>query len=206
MLFLDEFPEFPRSTIESLRQPIEDGFVQISRAAGSMYFPCQFTLIAAANPCPCGYYLSKRKQCTCLPGNISRYQKKISGPILDRIDLHVTVSEVAIEKLTGDVTTESSRSIRNRVEKARSIQAGRYKDSAILTNSELNTKQVKLYGKLTESAKSLLTAATAKLGLTARSYFKIIKVSRTIADLAGSNEVKPEHIAESLQYRPTRQE
>lgn len=207
VLFLDEFPEFPRNVIESLRQPIEDGFVQISRASGSVYYPCKLTLIAAANPCPCGYYLSKKKQCTCQPSIISRYQKKISGPILDRIDLHVQVSEGEVEKLSSSKDqAETSTQIRNRVEKAREIQRNRYSRSNVLYNAELSTRQVKQFITISDAARSLLTEATAKLGLTARSYFKMIKVSQTIADLESSDTVETKHIAESLQFRPKSQE
>lgn len=207
VLFLDEFPEYPRHVLESLRQPIEDGYVQISRASGTVTYPTRFTLIAAANPCPCGYYLSKSKECTCMPGSISRYQKKISGPILDRIDLHVQVSEVKVDNLTKENPhAETSTTIRNRVEKAREIQYQRYIQDNIISNSELTTKKVKKYCQIEESARSLLTQATAKLGLTARSYFKIIKISQTIADLAGCDTILPNHIAESLQFRPINQE
>lgn len=203
VLFLDELPEFPRSLIESLRQPIEDGFVQISRASGTMFYPCKFTLIAAANPCPCGYYLSTKKSCVCTPSSISRYQKKVSGPILDRIDLHVAVSEIEIEKLSVEKSTsEKSSSIRGRVETAREIQRRRYEDTTIMCNGELTTKQAKHYIHISETGKALLLTAANKLGLTARSYFKIIKVSQTIADLEGANEVEERHVAESLQFRP----
>ncbi|MFC1653318.1 YifB family Mg chelatase-like AAA ATPase [Patescibacteria group bacterium] len=206
VLFLDEFPEFPRHVLESLRQPIEDGYVQISRAAGTVVFPTKFTLIAAANPCPCGYFLSKKRECKCLSGNINRYQKKVSGPIIDRIDLHVQVSEVEISKLSKENTnTEKSAEIRNRVEKSRLMQLDRYSGISVIYNSELSTKQVKIFCKLEKDVRALLTEATAKLGLTARSYFKIIKISRTIADLDGEGQIKANHIAEALQYRPQQQ-
>ncbi len=203
VLFLDEFPEYPRHVLESLRQPIEDGVVQISRAAGTMIYPAQFMLIAAANPCPCGYYGSKKKQCVCLPGHISRYRKKLSGPILDRIDLHVEVPEVELKKLTSDERFgEPSQSIRKRVTKARKLQQNRFAKVKLITNAEMNSRQVREYCLLKKESKSLLTQATAKMGLTARSYFKVIKVARTIADLAGDQEILPNYIAEALQYRP----
>lgn len=207
VLFLDEFPEFPRNVIESLRQPIEDGVVQISRASGTMRYPSQFTLIAAANPCPCGYFLSKKKACTCLPGHISRYQKKISGPIIDRIDLHVQVSEVEVNKLVNEHhRAETSSAIKQRVTQARQIQTNRFKDTPLTSNAEMNTKQVKIFCPLDNQCRALLTQATAQLGLTARSYFKVIKISRTIADLESAKSIKTHHIAEALQYRPKLEE
>jgi magnesium chelatase family protein len=203
VLFLDEFPEFPRHVLESLRQPIEDGIVQISRAVGTMYYPAKFILVAAANPCPCGYFGSNKKACTCLPGSISRYKKKLSGPILDRIDLHVDVPEVELEKLSSEKNNgEKSETIRKRVNLARKIQHKRFISTKLVTNSEMSSKQVKLYCPLSKESRSLLTSATARLGLTARSYFKIIKLARTISDLDNQPEILPQHIAEALQYRP----
>lgn len=203
VLFLDEFPEYPRHVLESLRQPIEDGIVQISRAMGTMEYPAKFMLVAAANPCPCGYYNSKKKPCICLPGNISRYRKKISGPILDRIDLHVEVPEVELKKLTSNKPTgENSQNIRKRVSKARKTQSNRFIHTKLVTNSEMSSKQVKQYCQLSKQCRSLLTSATAKMGLTARSYFKVIKLARTIADLAEEKEIATHHLAEALQYRP----
>lgn len=203
VLFLDEFPEFPRHVLESIRQPLEDGFIQISRAAGTVRYPSRFTLISASNPCPCGYYLSKKKTCTCLPGQISRYQKKISGPILDRIDLHIQIPEVEVKKLTSNnLNAEKSSTIQKRVEKARNTQNKRFNKLKIVCNAEMNTKQTKSFCPLDKKTASLLTLATAQLGLTARSYFKMIKVSRTIADLEGTKNIHPHHIAEALQYRP----
>ena len=203
VLFLDEFPEFPRHVLESLRQPMEDGIVQISRAVGTMQYPTKFTLVAAANPCPCGYYGSKKKPCTCLPGQVSRYRKKLSGPILDRIDLHVEVPEVKLKKLTSDKPTgEKSKTIRQRVQAARMQQRVRFKGTNIITNAEMSSKQVRKFCLLDPECKSLLTSATAQMGLTARSYFKVINVARTIADLAGKEEIATKHLAEALQYRP----
>lgn len=206
VLFLDEFPEFPRHVLESLRQPIEDGIVQISRASGAVIYPAKFILIAAANPCPCGWYGSVKKPCTCLPGHVSRYRKKLSGPILDRIDLHVEVPEVELKKLTSDKPSgKKSDQIREQVENARSKQRQRFVNTKIMTNAEMNSRQVKEYCQLNKECKSLLTGATAQLGLTARSYFKVIKLARTIADLKDESEIKPNHIAEALQYRPQKE-
>lgn len=203
ILFLDEFPEFPRHVLESLRQPLEDGVVSISRATGTMNYPAKFTLVAAANPCPCGYLNSQKKPCTCLPGQISRYKKKLSGPILDRIDLHVDVPEVEISKLTDDrIQRETSNKIRQRVEATRLIQRKRFSSTYLITNSEMNSRQVKQLCPLTPECKSFLTSATAKLGLTARSYFKVIKIARTICDLENCAAIKTRHLAEALQYRP----
>jgi magnesium chelatase family protein len=203
VLFLDEFPEFPRHVLESLRQPMEDGIVQISRAVGTMHYPARFTLIAAANPCPCGYYGSQKKHCTCLPGSISRYRKKLSGPILDRIDLHVEVPEVKLKKLTAEkLDGEQSDVIRKRVQAACARQRTRFRDGKILSNAEMNSREVRELCLLDATSKSLLTSATAQMGLTARSYFKIIKIARTIADLSGEKEIAANHLAEALQYRP----
>jgi len=204
VLFLDEFPEFPRHVLESLRQPIEDGIVQISRAIATASFPAQFILIAAANPCPCGYFGSQKKHCSCLPGAIVRYQKKISGPIMDRIDLHVNVPEVKLTSLTSHDPTkiENSKTIRSRVNQARNAQLTRFRKTNLITNSEMSTKQIKKFVPLSNQAKSFLTQATAKIGLTARSYFKMIKIARTIADLESNDNIQVGHLAEAIQYRP----
>jgi len=209
VLFLDEFPEFPRSSLEALRQPMEDGVVSISRAAGTMTFPAKFLLVAAANPCPCGFLGSAKKQCTCLPGNVARYKKRISGPILDRIDIHLTVPEVATKKLSQDIQSgEKSKNIREKVQKARNRQIKRFSKSGLkaVCNAELSTKQIKKLCKIEKAGQQLLQQAMATMNLSARSYFKVIKVSRTIADLAGENEIKNNHIAEALQYRPREEE
>lgn len=202
VLFLDEFPEFPRHVLESLRQPMEDGVVQISRAAGTVHYPAQFILIAAANPCPCGYLGSKKKPCTCLPGHIQRYQKKISGPLLDRIDLHIHVPEVSITKLASNKKSESSQIIRKRVELSRIIQRRRYHKSKITCNAEISSRQIKKYCHLDKQAQLFLTRAATTMNLTARSYQKVIKVARTIADLDHHQTIKTMHLAEALQYRP----
>jgi magnesium chelatase family protein len=201
VLFLDELPEFPRQVLEALRQPLEDKQVTISRAAGSLTFPAKFILLAAQNPCPCGYLTDPKKVCVCMPGQIQRYQKKISGPLLDRIDIHLEVPAVEVDKLTGDYQTESSAEIRKRVEKARHIQRERFKEDNVLTNSEMNNLQIKKYCNLELEAMELLKMAISQMNLSARSYHRVLKLSRTIADLAESENIQTEHIAEALQYR-----
>jgi magnesium chelatase family protein len=201
VLFLDEFPEYPRSTLEALRQPLEDGVVSVVRVAGSMKFPAQFMLIAAANPCPCGYLNHPKKPCTCLPGSILRYQKRMSGPILDRIDLHVNVPFVEVEKLRSSVSSTSSAVVRERVKIARNVQEKRFTRENIYCNAEMKNKLIKKFCELTSDADRLLLQATDKWQLSARSYFRVIKVSRTIADLAGAEKIEYSHVAEALQYR-----
>lgn len=208
VLFLDEFPEFPRHVLESLRQPVEDGYVQISRASGSLVFPSRFMLVAASNPCPCGYLGSLKKHCTCLASQVTRYRKRISGPLLDRIDLHLEVPEVKVEKLSGDKNhRESSREVRKRVQEARRRQLRRFRREnwSIKANSEMTTGQVKKICQLDEPLLKLLSHATDSMGLSARAYFKILKLSRTIADLSGEAEIKNSHLAEALQYRPKKE-
>lgn len=200
-LFLDEFPEFPRSVIEALRQPIEDGIVSISRATGSVTFPAKFLLIAASNPCPCGFLGHPKKRCHCNVFQISQYKKKVSGPILDRIDIHVTVGPVREEDLVSEIHEESSKSIREIVQKAREIQMKRFGSSGLRTNSEMSAADIRKYTALEPEASSLLTQAISRLSLSARSYFKIIKLSQTIADLAGNKKIGTSEISEALQYR-----
>lgn len=204
ILFLDEFPEFPRYVLESLRQPMEDGFAVISRASGRITFPSKFILFAAQNPCPCGYFGDTTHICKCSANQILKYQKKVSGPMLDRIDIHLEVPAVKIEKLTNKEknTNESSNIIRKRVQKARDIQTKRFKSSKIASNSEMSNKDIKKYCELSDDALNLLKLAVSKMQLSARSYQRTIKIARTIADLEGSKDIKPNHIAESLQYRP----
>jgi magnesium chelatase family protein len=203
VLFLDEFPEFPRSVLESLRSPLEDGKVQISRAAQTNVYPCRFILVAAANPCPCGNLGSPKLHCSCSVAQINRYKAKISGPILDRIDLHLTVAAVEVEKLqTSGITTETSQTVRTRVQKARDIQSARFAHSKCTANGEMSTRSVKKYCQLDPESVSFLNTAANKLNISARSYFKTIKVARTIADLAQCEEIAQPHLAEALQYRP----
>lgn len=204
VLLLDEFAEFPRSVLEALRQPIEDGFVSISRASGKAVFPTKCMLIAAQNPCPCGYLGDKSHECKCTQSQILRYQKRVSGPILDRIDIHLDVQAVKVEKLTEKehVATESSASIRRRVQKARDIQKNRFKGTKITANSEITSRDMKKFCVLSDECLELLKLAVTRLNLSGRSYHRTIKLSRTIADLADEKEIKKEHIAEALQYRP----
>lgn len=202
VLFLDEFPEFPRTTIEALRQPIEDGTVQISRAAGSVSFPARFILIAASNPCPCGYLGHPTRKCKCSFNTIARYQKKISGPIIDRIDIHVDVPPVKQDKLLQEksAVSDSSDTIRTRVIAAREIQYKRF--NSYHMNGEMNTADIRSKCELNQAASNLLKTAVSRLSLSARSYFKIIKIAQTIADLEAKNSIEGSHIAEALQYRP----
>lgn len=203
VLFLDEFPEFPRHVLEALRQPLEDGIVTVSRAAGSVTFPAKFTLVTAENPCPCGYLGDPRKSCICTAHQIGQYKKKVSGPILDRIDLHVEVPAVKTEKLVRDKPlAESSAQVRIRVQQARDRQLRRFKGKGIFCNAEIPAKVVHQYCQVTPKAEMLIRQAVSQMALSARAYHKVLKVSRTIADLAGVEEVLPEHVAEALQYRP----
>lgn len=201
VLFLDELPEFPRQVLESLRQPLEDKRVVISRASGTLIFPAQFMFLCALNPCPCGFLNSPKKDCVCMPGQISRYQKKISGPLLDRIDIHLDVPAVEVEKLTDDLISEDSLTIRKRVKRAREIQLERFKDTKIITNAEMSNEMIKKYCVITKDAIDLLKMAISTMNLSARSYHRVLKLSRTIADMAESEKILTEHIAEALQYR-----
>jgi len=203
VLFLDEFPEFSYTCIESLRQPLEDHQVHISRASGSISYPAHFTLVAAANPCPCGHFLSKTKNCNCSDFQIDRYQKKISGPILDRIDLHISIQEVETSKLIRHIPDENYRSniLRKQIIQARKVQKNRYSETHYLTNGELNSQAVKKFCHFSQDAQHTLEKAMIKLQLSARGYFKVIKVAQTISDLDGSHQIELSHIAEALQYR-----
>lgn len=205
VLFLDEFPEFPRHVLEALRQPMEDGYVTIARAHGRITFPSKFMLIAAQNPCPCGFLGDPTHTCKCATSQILRYQKRVSGPMLDRIDIHLDVPAVKIEKLTTynkDPKIETSLQIRKRVQKARDIQTKRFKGKNIHANSEMNAKNIKEYCPLSQECVDLLRMAVSRMNLSARSYNRTIKLSRTIADLENAKDISPSHIAEALQYRP----
>jgi magnesium chelatase family protein len=204
VLFLDEFPEFPRHVLETLRQPVEDGIVTISRSAGRVNFPAKFMLVAAQNPCPCGYFGNPTKNCKCNLNQIIRYQRRVSGPMLDRIDIHLDVPAVKVEKLHSRDTAdaESSSAIRKRVQRARDIQTRRFKNLKITSNSEMGNKEIKEFCILDENCIKLLQLAVVKMNLSARSYNRTIKLARTIADLEGMDKINSTHIAEALQYRP----
>jgi len=201
VLFLDELPEFHRDCLEALRQPLEDGFIRISRARKSFIFPASFMLICAMNPCPCGYYTDPRKACRCNPNKIVSYLGKISGPLLDRIDIHIELPSVKYKELTDTKDAEPSKIIKERVEKVRVIQRERFRSEGIFYNASMNTKLIKKYCVLENKAKEFLKMAMSELGLSARAYDKILKVSRTIADLAGADSILPEHVSEAIQYR-----
>lgn len=201
VLFLDEFAEFPRSVLEAMRQPLEDGVITVSRAQGSTIFPAKFILVAAQNPCPCGYLGDEHKQCICTPTQIMRYQKRVSGPLLDRIDLHIEVPRLKYEKLAEEKVAESSDKVRKRVQAAREIQYKRFKK----TNAEMNSRDIKTHCDLDDESKTLLKHAINNMNLSARQYTRILKLSRTIADLGDSEKISASNIGEALQYRPKEQ-
>lgn len=201
VLFLDELPEFGSRVLETMRQPIEDKVVTISRAQGTLTFPASFQLVAAMNPCPCGNLGSPVKACTCNHGMVTRYQKRISGPLLDRIDIHVEVPFVDFDKLGDDRLGEPSESIQKRVEAARQRQLERLADDGLLSNADMGVEQVRKYGPLDPASKSVLESAMRQLHLSARGYYRVLKLTRTIADLNGDDDITPAHLAEALQYR-----
>lgn len=212
VLFLDEFPEFPRHVLEALRQPVEDGIVTVSRAAGSLTFPAKFILLTAENPCPCGYLGDPRHSCRCTAHQIARYKQKVSGPILDRIDMHIEVPAVKTEKLATTKAqkkvgnAESSREVKERVQKARDRQLERFKGKKIYSNAELSAKRIHKFCGVTDEAETFLRQAISQMALSARGYHKVLKVARTIADLAGEEEILQSHVGEALQYRPRESE
>ena len=201
VLFLDELPEFNKNTLEVMRGPLEDKIISISRVNATLSYPCNFMLIASMNPCPCGFLGSKEKNCTCSPQAISRYIGKISGPLLDRIDIQIEATPVKYQKLDSEEQTENSETIKKRVDSARKIQQERYKDSKIYSNSQLTPKLIEKYCKLDVEGKAILKSAFERLGLSARAYGRILKVARTVADLSGSINIEKNHIAEAIQYR-----
>ncbi|MFZ6050400.1 YifB family Mg chelatase-like AAA ATPase [Halocola ammonii] len=202
VLFLDELPEFKRAVLEVMRQPVEDRVVTISRAKFTVEYPASFMLVAAMNPCPCGYYNHPEKECVCAPGVVQKYLNKISGPLLDRIDIHIEVTPVSYDELTDKKEYEKSDSIRQRVEKAREVQEKRFAENEdIHCNAQMATRELKKICQIDAAGNQLLKTAMDRLNLSARAYDRIVKVSRTIADLAGSEEILPEHLAEAIQYR-----
>ena len=213
VLFLDEFPEFGTRVLEVMRQPMEDKVVTISRAKGSLTFSANFQLIAAMNPCPCGYYGDAMKPCSCAHALVTKYQKRISGPLLDRIDIHIEVPRVDYEKLSGGRMGEPSECIRGRVQAARNIQRARFthpesrlsnngSSTDIVCNADMRVGEIRQFCRLPEDGQGLMRAAMSQLNLSARAYHRILKLARTIADLAGCEEIVSVHLAEALQYRP----
>ncbi len=204
VLFLDELPEFGTRTLEGLRQPLEDHKVSIARATGTLTFPANFMFVTAMNPCPCGYYGDPVRECTCSLSTISRYQKRISGPLLDRIDIHVEVPRVDYHKLTDERLGEPSEAIQARVEQAREVQRKRFADTPLSCNADMGPGEVRKICQLDETGRGLVRAAMQQLQMSARAFHRILKLARTIADLAGSERIETAHLAEAIQYRPRR--
>lgn len=201
VLFLDEFPEFRKNVLEVLRQPMEDGHVTISRAASSITYPARFMLVAAMNPCPCGYYGDPRRTCTCTLPQLLRYRNRISGPLMDRIDLHVEVPALRYQELAGGQAGEESAQIRERVTRARAIQRRRFEKLKIHCNAQMGTRHIKKFCQVDEPSRKLMEMAVDRLGMSARAYSRILKIARTIADLEGSEEIRAHHVSEAIQYR-----
>ncbi|MDA1337271.1 MAG: YifB family Mg chelatase-like AAA ATPase [bacterium] len=206
VLFLDEFNEFPRSVLESLRQPVEDGMLTIARSRQRVTYPCRFMLVASCNPCPCGYLTHPKKACVCTPREVKKYKKRASGPLLDRIDLHIEVPEVDIQEFQDNqkasLSKESSFAMRERIEKVRKMQEVRFAGEPIHANAEMKNSHIKKYSLLSKEAEQILSRAALLYQLSARSFMKMIKIARTIADLAGAEHIEKSHMAEALQYRP----
>ncbi|MDE3109614.1 MAG: ATP-binding protein, partial [Acidobacteriota bacterium] len=202
VVFLDELPEFQRNVLEVMRQPLEDGCVTIARAAVSVSFPSRFMLAAAMNPCPCGFFGDATRECHCSPPQIQRYVSKISGPLLDRIDIHVEVPAVKYKELRGDAAIEDSATVRARVVRARVVQMGRYRsEKRIFANAQMPPRLIRQYCAISSDGEKLLETAIQRLGLSARAHDRILKVARTIADLEGAACVEPKHLSEAIQYR-----
>lgn len=201
VLFLDELPEFNQKTLEVLRGPIEDNRVTISRLNATITYPCNFMFVASMNPCPCGYYGSSEKECSCKPYQIKNYMNKISGPLLDRIDIHIEVKSIKYNKISSNEKIETSEIIRERVNKARKKQNERYRNYSIFSNSELTPNIMEKFCKLNYKSKKMLQVAFEKLGMSVRAYERILKVARTIADLDDSKDILERHLAEAIQYR-----
>jgi magnesium chelatase family protein len=202
VLFLDEMPEFSRDCIEALRQPLEAGTVTVTRAHGAVTFPAKVMLVASMNPCPCGFAGSSTRACLCTPSQIHRYRSKISGPLMDRMDIHLEVPPVPLEELTGEPRGESSSVVRRRVVEARARQRERFRaERGIHCNAQMRHREIRCFCPLPSEGRELLRKAVQRLGLSARAYDRILKVSRTIADLSGAEQIRPEHLAEAIQYR-----
>lgn len=201
VLFLDELTEFDKATIEVLREPLEENSININRISGNYKFPSNFIFIASTNPCPCGYFGSNKRKCKCTKNAVNRYLSKISGPLLDRIDLHIEVNELDYEKIEDNNVMETSQQLKNRVNSARNIQRIRYQNETISSNSELTPKLISKYCELNLESKKMIKNSFEKLNLSARAYYKIIKIARTIADLEGKENINKFHIAEAIQYR-----
>lgn len=205
VLFLDELPEFGQAGLEILRQPLEDGTVTISRVNGTVTFPAKFMLVGAMNPCPCGFAGDPVRECTCTPGAVAKYQRRLSGPLLDRIDIHVEVPRVQYEKLTGAAAGEPSSAVRARVQAARERQRARFAGTALVSNADMGPGEVRRFCGTEDGAQGLLKAAMAQLHLSARAFHRTLKLARTVADLAGAEVIGAVHAAEALQYRARRQ-
>ncbi len=201
ILFLDELPEFNRSVLEALRQPLEEGKITISRINNIFTFPARFMLVCAMNPCPCGYFTDPKKSCHCTPNRIEKYLSKISGPLLDRIDIHIEVPSIKYKELSDEANGECSENIKKRVEQARKVQRQRFRDEGIFSNAQMSYRHIKRFCKIDNESKELLKSAINELGFSVRCYHKILKVARTIADLEGKENIAPDNISEAIQYR-----